>query len=427
MQLQEMFSAPSGKPGAKNIQLPLIQLDLDFTDLKDVHTAVLPNRTAEPRHLADPPGVALLEESSSSIGSVDSRESVLSDWDLELDKVQEILSGSSSKGPVPARKPRMGRWFALAGCAAVAGLGVTSILVSRQDADDPSSAPAQSIAAVPLPSREAVPTAAPRNFFRATVPVLQDDAKIPSFPAAESAEPRTTKLEDVKESAVEDGEGRWSNSLGMRFVAIGNVKFSVWETRVQDYEAFCAATGRERQRALYEESGMHPVTMVDWQDAKAFCDWLTKTELAEGVLAEGQHYRLPTDLEWSQAAGLSGEKGASPAARDSAIEGQYPWGAAWPPPVGTGNFGDDLQGYNDGFVQTAPVGSFPGNPFGLYDMAGNVWEWCEDTYSSRNAKRVTRGGSWTSNSREELASSSRNPVSPERRGLIYGFRCVLAE
>jgi hypothetical protein len=395
-------------------------------DLNDPHTAAPPILTGTPGRVSEPLGVRVLEEADLWIGS-EAWGSASTAWNLELEKIQEILSGSPAENAVSVRKSRRNLWLALAGGVALCSLGVVFLPGSGQDAVEPPAAPVQSIPATPAraAATETVSTANPRNLFRATAPVLQDEPGITAFP--ENVEPRVIGPDVQEESASADAEGRWTNSLGMAFVPVGGVKFSVWETRVQDYETFSAATGRARQRALYEESGMHPVTMVDWEDAKAFCDWLTKKELAEGVLMEGQRYRLPTDLEWSQAAGLSGEKGSSPSARDTAIKGQYPWGTAWPPPVGAGNFSYGLKDYDDGFAQTAPVGSFQSNPFGLYDMTGNVWEWCEDGYSSRSSKRVTRGGSWTSDSRDELESTCRNPVSPERRGLIYGFRCVLAE
>ena len=187
-----------------------------------------------------------------------------------------------------------------------------------------------------------------------------------------------------------------------------DVLFSIWDTRVQDYQVYAensqnVDTGWKNPG--FAQGANHPVVNVNWNDAKAFCQWLTEQERADGLLTASQSYRLPTDAEWSVAVGLQGESGSTPAEKDGKIKGAYPWGTQWPPPNGAGNYADAackakhpnlnvILGYDDGYAETSPVGSFAANQFGLYDMGGNVWQWCENWYNSDQKSRVLRGGSW---------------------------------
>jgi formylglycine-generating enzyme required for sulfatase activity/serine/threonine protein kinase len=254
------------------------------------------------------------------------------------------------------------------------------------------------------------------------------------------------KLHAALLSANGPGVGQpWENGLGMRFAPLdGTLLFSVWETRVQDYARFCRETSRAAPVVDLGQGPAHPVVNVNRDDAEAFCAWLTAYELAGGRLHPGQRYRLPTDREWSRAVGLPDEPGDTPETRDGRMHGVYPWGKAWPPPEGVGNFADPsgkpsarnrsrraapaAGGVGDPYVQTSPVGSFPANERGLFDMAGNVWEWCADAYKNSGALRhwgVLRGGSWADYGPGILQSSYRNVVPPTERDVIYGFRCVI--
>ncbi len=250
------------------------------------------------------------------------------------------------------------------------------------------------------------------------------------------------------------------NSLGMRFVPVPGtgVWFSVWDTRVRDFQAFVEAThydataefatltrsGWAKTGASWKSPGfpqgpLNPVCGINWADARAFCAWLTEHERGLHRLSGGQHYRLPTDAEWSAAAGLAPEPGATPAEKDAHGADLFAWGAAWPPPAGSGNFAGEeardgswpadaavIAGYRDGFARTAPVGSFPPNRLGLYDMAGNVWQWCEDWSSPEHRTRVLRGGSFYNSSRRDLRLARRADFDPpETRAVNFGMRCVL--
>lgn len=218
----------------------------------------------------------------------------------------------------------------------------------------------------------------------------------------------------------------FTNSLGMKFVPVGQIRMSIWETRVQDYDAFCTATGHHRDPADFSQDPTHPVVKVNWFDAVAFCKWLTDKEREENLLEDRQVYRLPTDLEWSAAVGLPNESGATPQARDGKIKNEFPWGKQWPMPSGAGNYGGSSRRGG-----TMPVGSFKPNSLGLYDLGGNVWEWCEESYKGSMASAgrdwgVLRGGSWGTTNRLEMQSSYRNVVDRNERDVLYGFRCVLA-
>jgi len=220
----------------------------------------------------------------------------------------------------------------------------------------------------------------------------------------------------------------WTNSLGMKFISLGEIRASVWETRVQDYDAFCSATGHRRDPPDFKQEATHPVVKVNWFDAMAFCKWLTEKEHEENVLEDRQSYRLPTDREWSAAVGLPNETGGTPEARDGKIKNEFPWGKQWPPPAGAGNY---PAGAGQRRGTTMPVGNFKSNALGLYDLGGNVWEWCAEGYkgSSGAAGRdwgVLRGGSWATSNRLEMQSSYRNVVDRNERDVIYGFRCVVA-
>ena len=112
-----------------------------------------------------------------------------------------------------------------------------------------------------------------------------------------------------------------------------------------------------------------------------------------GKIQASQKYRLPTDAEWSIAVGLPEEKGENLEEKNEGIKGVYPWGNIWPPPKRAGNYQKNLN--VDDFQFTSPVGSFAANEHGLYDLGGNVWEWCEEEFSLNEIIfHVARGASW---------------------------------
>jgi hypothetical protein len=219
----------------------------------------------------------------------------------------------------------------------------------------------------------------------------------------------------------------WENTLGMKFVPVPGtaVLFAVWDTRVQDYRAFADETHIEWPKAGFEQGPTHPAVNVLWEDATAFCAWLTKKEHAAGRLGANQHYRLPTDAEWSIAVGLDEPRDGSPQSKDLRDTTAYPWGTQWPPPPGAGNYEASLN--VDKFDHTSPVASFAANKFGLYDMGGNVWQSCDDFYNGSSGNRVLRGGSFSPIYDNLIVlSSCRNLIPGGLRFDNFGFRCVLA-
>ncbi len=255
------------------------------------------------------------------------------------------------------------------------------------------------------------------------------DAKLPPMALPEK---KTEPLKTPPKQA-ENAE----NSLGMKFTKVGDVDFSVYLVTRKDFEVFAAEKGMKggawRSPGFAQEAD-HPVVNVTWKEADAFCKWLTDKERKGGVLATDRAYRLPTDMEWSMAAGLPAETGATPEARDLGVDGIFPWGSAWPPPAGAGNYAGEetnsevrLADYRDEYQWTSPVGKFNANSAGLFDMGGNVWQWTADYFNESKERRVLRGGSWYNGGmRQSLLASCRYHAKPDESNDTYGFRLVRA-
>ena len=240
------------------------------------------------------------------------------------------------------------------------------------------------------------------------------------------------------------------NSLGMKFVPVPitysperprpplvpggaasagrppeRVLFSIWETRVQDYEDFATERKRDWPKPAFVQSSAHPAVMVSWDDAQAFCAWLTARERQAGRIGAGEVYRLPTDHEWSCAVGIGDREDAAqrPVAKDGKLADIFAWGSVWPPLPGTGNFNSSAS--SDDSPVTARVGLFAASPTGLYDLAGNVWEGCEDE-GYQSGERIMRGGCYTDGQVGNLLASRRISRAQSYRIHTTGFRVVLA-
>ena len=197
-----------------------------------------------------------------------------------------------------------------------------------------------------------------------------------------------------------------------------------YEVTVGEYKQFVEATGH---RPLPESvsrtspTDRHPVVEVSWHDAMAYAEWAGK--------------RLPTEAEWEKAA------------RGGLISQDYPWGNTID--ASKANYDKNTKSGTHN-VRTTPVGMYPANGYGLYDMSGNVAEWCLDTYQRKfyvngqqrnpvagaenvqqviagggvsKEKRVVRGGSWSFNAKS-VRVANRLAEKPSLLSSDVGFRCV---
>ena len=212
-----------------------------------------------------------------------------------------------------------------------------------------------------------------------------------------------------------------------REVEVASFALAKYEVTQGQFAAFVRATGHDTPGGCFGwgsgswrnqrgQSDGHPVVCVNWDDAQAYVRWLS------GLT--GQRYRLPSEAEWEYAA-----RGATTT--------RWYWGNRAQDRCELAN-GGDRDDCDDGWERTAPVGTFPPNGFGLYDMAGNVWEWVEDcwhqdyggappdgsawTRGCDSASRIIRGGSWFNRSAERLRPGARDGFTAGGRRVIYGFR-----
>jgi formylglycine-generating enzyme required for sulfatase activity len=263
--------------------------------------------------------------------------------------------------------------------------------------------------------------------------------------------PWPSRIPDSIRPVAKAVPGSTTNSLGMVLVPVPGTKVMMCahETRYSDFEAYLKATGpitSSRSVTPMSEWGWvdYPAAYVKWDEAKAFCAWLSQKE--------GKMYRLPTDEEWSHAVGIGTMEKRKPDTTPKELSGKiknhYPWGNAWPPPEGAGNYEDrSLRGgsiytdknehpdrgylerqFDDGYISVAPVMTYKPNSLGIYDLGGNVEEWCEDWFDEDRTSRLTRGASYNGSKtlyekgRAALLSSWREPQAPDDNA---GFRVVM--
>lgn len=219
--------------------------------------------------------------------------------------------------------------------------------------------------------------------------------------------------------------------------------FAVNEVTNGEFRQFLATHESKSKTGQNINEDNQPVANVSWNTAALFCNWLSRKDSLGvfyqikagrvlGINPAALGYRLPSEAEWAWAARTTNTNNTV----------NYPWVGGFPPNTRSGNFADQsarqilaavITGYDDGFTVAAPVGSFPANSKGLYDLGGNVAEWVHDFYlaapsgsavdplgPSSGHQHVIRGSSWAHGSQTELRLSFRDHGSEPRDDV--GFR-----
>lgn len=205
---------------------------------------------------------------------------------------------------------------------------------------------------------------------------------------------------------------RWHTGKKVEIPAFSLGKYTVTN---KEYRSYVQMTGADKPSHIDKEGfnlDTQPVGGISWEDAHAYCKWLAGQT--------GKPYRLPRDSEWEYAA-----RGG----RENSI---FPWGDALDPNMAC--FG--------GQAAPRPVGSFPANGFGLYDMIGNIWQWCDEKYEQMSdgikainkptgketsANRCLRGGSYLTTNILNLWIAYRHEDPPDLRHECLGFRVAMGE
>jgi formylglycine-generating enzyme required for sulfatase activity len=195
-------------------------------------------------------------------------------------------------------------------------------------------------------------------------------------------------------------------------VHLSNFYISRYELTVKQYREYCEKTGRNMPEASIQWRDEHPMTHVSWEDAKMYCKWLSETT--------GETYRLPTEAEWEYVA-RGGISGTAYSVSGTTDLDSYAW----------------HRGTAGGYAHYE-VGQLRPNELGIYDIIGNVWEWCEDWYSKAyyahspgynptgppsGRYKVARGGSWREPA-NKISETFRFFQSPTVKTNYVGFRVV---
>lgn len=199
-----------------------------------------------------------------------------------------------------------------------------------------------------------------------------------------------------------------------------NIWFGKYEVTNEQYKRFKSSHSSMFREEFNLDDKHQPVVFVNWQQANIYCKWLTRN--FSSYLPEGFEFRLPSEKEWTTTA-QCGENRI------------YPWGNSMPPKYG--NYSDsslktqiaDWQGinnYTDGHIVTCNVADSGSNEWGVFGLAGNVWEWCNDWYDNSYSYKVLHGGSWDYDEEPMIRINARGFDRPDTRDDTIGFRVVAA-
>jgi formylglycine-generating enzyme required for sulfatase activity len=265
-------------------------------------------------------------------------------------------------------------------------------------------APAPVKPSQPVVEAKAAPTAV-------TEKAVSPSARPPSAerPAAVTApRPSTRPTAAARGGPVQgqNAEVELPGGVKMSFTWVGamNLWVGTYEATNAEFRAF-----RSGHNSGHNFNGARqPVVMVSYDDAVAFCDWLTERERSAGRLPAGYRYRLANGDEWTRFAQCGTNR-------------TYPWGNSMPPT--RGNYSNNISGYNFGASRTVNVENAGRNEWSLYGVGGNVWEWTSEEHGSF---RVVRGGSWRDfGDPGVLCLEGRRSARPSGRRAIIGFRVLL--
>ena len=251
----------------------------------------------------------------------------------------------------------------------------------------------------------------------------------------------TEKAQLIKEVGDKNYASWYADELPRHEVCLQGFWMGKYEVTNAQYRRFKKDHDSQSHEGKSLNGDEQPVVKVSWNEAKAFTDWLTKQGRGE--------FRLPTEAEWEYAARGGTETirswGDDPKHTQACVYanvGDSAVAAAFPNVVEQWKKDDSWFAHScdDGYVVTAPVGSFRPNAFGLYDMLGNVWEWCQDTshknyngapndgsiwgsLGDEKANRLLRGGSWC-NVPSYVRGANRFRLVPDDQDYNIGIRVV---
>lgn len=225
-------------------------------------------------------------------------------------------------------------------------------------------------------------------------------------------------------------QGKFINGSPQRPVTISKPFYmGIHAVTVDQFAQFAKEAGAKPKKPGYPQAGNHPVVGVNWDEADAFCKWLSKKT--------GKTVSLPTEAQREYACRAGTKTRFSFGNSDADLHKHENYcDKTNTSQLSKANYRDEM--HSDGFDRTSPVGSFKPNPWGLYDMQGNVWEWCADWYAdsysptdrvdptgpAAGEKRVVRGGAWAANA-AMCRAASRLSSDPKNQYQGKGFRVTV--